>query len=356
MREPAWWYRSEQSWPSRALSPIASVWSRAAIRRFEKGTPVDIGVPTICVGNFTAGGTGKTPLSILIGQELIRIGKSPAFLTRGYGGRTKGPHWVAPDRDTSAEVGDEPLLLARIAPTLVARDRAAGARAIVSTGAGHDVVILDDGLQNPTVAKSLAIAVVDGGRGVGNGAVIPAGPLRAPLPFQLGLVSAVVVNLGSQPLSDTGGDRTAADAPIPFVRWLRDHFGGPVISATVRPTSDTSWLAATKIIAFSGIGVPARFFELLSQLGAELVARRAFPDHHQFTENEARQLLEEARQTGATLCTTEKDGVRLPRDKSARGALREASRVLPIGLHFEPRDQLRLTSLLEASLATGRRL
>lgn len=355
MREPSWWYRTELSWPARALAPIAGAWGRAAIRRFEQGAPFDPGVPTICIGNFTAGGTGKTPLALLIAEQLTSLGTRPAFLTRGYGGRLEGPHWVAPDRDTAADVGDEPLLLARLAPTLVAKDRAAGARAIIATGADHGAIVMDDGLQNASVAKTLAIAVVDGQRGIGNGAVIPAGPLRAPLAFQLGLVSAIVVNLGSAPEIGPEHEPAALEAQIPFVRWLRDSFGGPVISSTTRPVGDTAWLRETKVLAFSGIGVPARFFDLLEQLGAHLVERRAFPDHHAFTEREARALLDSARSAGAVLCTTAKDYVRLPGDRSAAGALREASRVLPVGLHFEPRAQLRLTSLLQASLAPGRR-
>lgn len=355
MREPSWWYRTELSWPARALAPIAGAWGRAAIRRFEQGAPFDPGVPTICIGNFTAGGTGKTPLALLIAEQLTSLGTRPAFLTRGYGGRLEGPHWVAPDRDTAADVGDEPLLLARLAPTLVAKDRAAGARAIIATGADHGAIVMDDGLQNPSVAKTLAIAVVDGRRGIGNGAVIPAGPLRAPLDFQLGLVSAIVVNLGTTPSTAPDHDLIAHEAQIPFVRWLRDTFGGPVISAVTRPVGDASWLRGTKVLAFSGIGVPARFFDLLEKLGADLVERRAFPDHHAFTEKEARALLADASRSGAVLCTTEKDSVRLPMDDRPCGTLRAASRTLPIGLHFEPRDRLRLSSLLGASLAPGRR-
>jgi tetraacyldisaccharide 4'-kinase len=296
----------------------------------------------VCVGNFTAGGTGKTPLSLLIARTIEALGAKPAFLTRGYGGRIAGPHWVSSGRDSARDVGDEPLLLANVAPTLVCRDRAAGARAIVSTGAGHGAIVMDDGLQNGALAKDLTIAVVDGRRGVGNGLVIPAGPLRAPLAFQLSLADAVVVNMA---------ESTSEAAPeSDFPDWLRRHFGGPVMRAVTRAAGDTSWIDDQPLLAFSGIGAPERFFKLVERLGGRIVERRVFADHHAFTEAEARALVASARSHGATLCTTEKDWVRLA-PAGAMGVLRSEARVLSIRLELEERDAFRLKGLIEASLA-----
>ena len=338
--EPGWWYGSAPGPLARALVPLARIWGAAAERRFHRGGAYRAAVPVVCIGNFTAGGTGKTPLALLVAAELERLGARPAFLTRGYGGSVAGPHWVVPGHDSATTVGDEPLLLARIAPTLVCRNRAEGARAIVAMGARHGAIVMDDGLQNGTLAKDLVLAVVDGRRGIGNGLVMPAGPLRAPLAFQLALADAIVVNM---PEGTPGGDTS-------FTTWLRDHFGGPVMRATTRPDGDTGWIAGAEVLAFSGIGAPERFFGLLERLGAGRVTRRAFPDHHAFSEAEARALLADARARGATLCTTEKDWVRLASD-GARGELGAATRVLEVRVALDDRDQVRLRGLLEALLA-----
>lgn len=345
LREPAWWYRDAPTPTARLLSPIAHVWAATAERRFRQGEAWRAPVPVVCIGNLTAGGTGKTPLSLMLASNLEKRGARPAFLTRGYGGTISGPHWVAPGHDTAREVGDEPLLLAATAPTMVSRDRAAGARAIVATGASHGAIVMDDGLQNGALAKDLTIAVVDGRRGIGNGLVMPAGPLRAPLAFQLALVDAVVVNApaGSDPTPPAGS----------FATWLRTHFGGPVMDAETRPVGDTGWIAGAATIAYSGIGAPERFFRLLESLGATIARRHAFADHHAFTEGEARRLLAEAKASGATLCTTRKDIVRLP-DHGWLGELKAASRVLDIGLQLAARDALRLQSLIDALFAVRR--
>ena len=194
LEEPSWWYdASEDDLRVRALRPISGLFGWAAQRRLLNAKPYQSRLPVICVGNFTAGGTGKTPLSLMIATLLKERGAKPAFLTRGYSGRKTGPVWVNPSADLASDVGDEPLLLAACAPTMVARDRAKGAQEIeASPMASH--IIMDDGLQNPSLAKALSIAVVDAVRGLGNGEVIPAGPLRAPIDFQFGLVDAVVVN------------------------------------------------------------------------------------------------------------------------------------------------------------------
>lgn len=343
--EPSWWYRAAPSPTARLLAPVAWLWGRAAERRYARGEGYRAPIPVVCIGNFTAGGTGKTPLALLVAAELQRLGAAPAFLSRGYGGRIAGPHWVVPGQDGARDVGDEPLLLARVAPTLIARDRAAGARAIVASGRGIGAIVMDDGLQNGGLAKDLVLAVVDGRRGIGNGLVMPAGPLRAPLDFQLGLAEAIVVN------TPAGAEATANGfAANDFTNWLRRRFGGSVMTATTGPAGDNDWLRGAAVLAFSGIGAPERFFGLVERLGARIVERRAFPDHHVFTDAEAQRLLADARGRDAMLVTTEKDWVRLA-EIGATGALKAGARVLPVALAFDARDRLRLSGLIEALLA-----
>jgi tetraacyldisaccharide 4'-kinase len=318
---------------------MGTLWGAATENRFKRAASIRVDIPVICIGNLTAGGTGKTPFSLLVAELAGELGLEPAFLTRGYGGVLPGPHWVAPDRDSAQDVGDEPLLLARKAPTVISRDRAAGARAITTATAGNGAIIMDDGLQNGSLAKDLVIAVVDGRRGIGNGLVIPAGPLRARLAFQLPLVDAIVVNVPE------GADPDA----LPVFSWLENTFNGTVLTATTRPAGDTSWMAGTPIMAFSGIGAPERFFDLARRLGGRLDVPRVFPDHHVFDDADARSLLDEARRRGATLCTTEKDRVRLG-NTGSQAELKTLTRVLEIRMDFAEADRMRLLALIERSI------
>jgi tetraacyldisaccharide 4'-kinase len=346
LEEPSWWYGPADAWPARALAPAAALWGRLAARRLVRGRLFRSRLPVICVGNFTAGGTGKTPLAIRIGRELQALGRRPAFLTRGYGGITAGPLCIDPEGDAAARVGDEPLLLARVAPTIVARDRAAGAAAIerLDGGQGADTIVMDDGLQNPRLAKDLVVAVVDGRRGLGNGRVMPAGPLRAPLALQLDLVDAIVVNRVG------GGDAVAQ----PVEDWLRGRFTGPVMVATTRPLGSLDWLREAKVVAYCGIGAPRRFFDLLAAQGARVAAEAVFADHHAFTEREAEHLLALAARHGARLVSTEKDLARLSGLGGVRRALAAASSPLVIETHLEPRDAERLRALLESAVVETR--
>jgi len=343
LREPHWWYADGTPAMARVLQPIAHVWGAAAIRRHQRGESFRAELPVVCVGNLTAGGTGKTPLALLLAEVLNGRGIRPAFLTRGYGGRLRGPHWVRAGIDAASDVGDEPLLLARAAATLVCSDRALGAKAVAAGPERYGAIIMDDGLQNGSLAKDLVIAVVDGRRGIGNGLVMPAGPLRAPLDYQLGLADAVVVNM-------VHGQRGSGASQGSFPAWLRDNFGGPVLDATTGPVGDVGWLTSGPLLAYSGIGAPERFFRLLEHEGGRIAGRRAFADHHVYTDAEARELLGKARELGAQLCTTEKDWVRLGVG-GVQAELRAATRTLAVRLHFSEPDGLRLAGLIDGLLA-----
>jgi tetraacyldisaccharide 4'-kinase len=347
MREPKWWYEPDAGTVVRLLEPVGSLWGRLVRRRFERTPSYKAAVPVICIGNFTAGGAGKTPLSLEVAELVSAMGLRPAFLSRGYGGSIQGPHWVDPARDQSADVGDEPRLLASACPTLICRNRAEGARAITSAlspnGNATDVIIMDDGLQNPQLAKDLTLAVIDGRRGVGNSRTMPAGPLRAPLDFQLSLVDAIVVNRGSDP----------TPASDDFADKLRRDFEGPVLDAGLSPKGPTDWLTSAPVVAFAGIGVPDRFYATLAALGAGPVAQVSFPDHHEFTAADASRLLALARSHNAILVTTEKDYARLAGGDGPLAELREIARPLPVRMKLEPRDENRLVALIEG--AVGRR-
>lgn len=345
--EPGWWYDKDGGWRARALAPVASVYGWAAERRWRKRQPYRSRLPVICVGNFTAGGTGKTPLSLLIARELKAMGEKPAFLTRGYGGRIRVPHWVDPSSDSPGDVGDEPLLLVREAPTMVARDRRDGARTIEGSPVPASVIVMDDGLQNPSLAKDVTLALVDGDRGIGNGRLIPAGPLRAPLDLQLRLSDAIIVT-GRRTTSAEGEDRTGA-----LLERLRKDFPGPVLAAMAEPAADAGWLKSTDVVAYAGIGNPDRFFDLLQRLGAKVAARIVFADHHPYAEGDAKRLLELAEASKAVLVTTEKDWVRLPAGGGAIGKLKDTSRTLPIQLVLNEHDHARLVDMLATAARTG---
>lgn len=331
-KTPSWWYRKKGGIAA-ALSPLAALYGRAAAARMAKADAYRSRLPVICIGNFTAGGGGKTPTAIAVGTLLKTMGKSPAFLTRGYGGSAKDVVRVA-GQDADA-VGDEPLLLAAVAPTFVSPDRAAGAKAIEETAA--DVIVMDDGFQNPSLAKDLSLIVVDAASGLGNGLVIPAGPLRAPLEAQVARADALLAI----------GDGKKADALIAAFEGA----GKPVLRAKIEPAPhmDPRWLSVLPVIGFAGIARPNKFFATLKSNGARLIASHDFGDHHRFSEKEAKRLLQEAEEKKAMLVTTEKDWARLPEDDedSALTELKHRSRPFPIVVTFE--DEARMTELLGAA-------
>ncbi|MDX2202766.1 MAG: tetraacyldisaccharide 4'-kinase [Hyphomicrobiaceae bacterium] len=341
LEEPAWWYAREPNRVARLLSPLGRLWGHVARRRLARARPYRSRLPVVCIGNFTAGGTGKTPLVLHVCALLAARGEAPAALTRGYGGSFKGPYWVDPVHDHAAQVGDEALLLAAAARTLVSRNRALGARAIEAGPHATSVIVMDDGLQNPSLEKDLVIAVVDGARGFGNGRVLPAGPLRAPLDVQLALADLIVVN--EPPGSDAG-----------VAEGLRRSFTGPVLRAGTVPREDTAWLRDRPVLAWAGIGNPARFFATLHGLGADVRAQRTFRDHHELRPEEAAALLALAEANDWQLVTTEKDLVRLGRRDGAAGVLAMHARALPIRLAFAGNDGERLGELIASSLHARR--
>ena len=338
--EPPWWYRAPPSGIATVLRPLAALYGWAVVARYWRATPYRSRLPVICVGNFTAGGTGKTPLVVHLCERLKAAGHEPVALTRGYGGRLSGPYWVNAKSDVARDVGDEALLLARAAPTLVARDRRAGAHAIETGPHPVTVIVMDDGLQNPGLAKDLTLAVVDGGRGLGNGLTMPAGPLRAPLPFQLELTDAVVVN------------GAGSDAPV--AEWLRHRFAGSVLRSSLVPAESADWLKGTRVVAWAGIGAPERFFTMLASLGADMAEKLAFRDHQWLGDRDAARLLDLARRHAATLVTTAKDMARLTGAAGACAELAAASRVLHVKQVFAEPDAERLMSLIDTALEARR--
>ena len=333
MREPAFWWDPDGGrwW----LKPFASAYGIAAAMRMRSAAR-RAGVPVICLGNLTVGGAGKTPAAIEVGRLLLAAHERPYFLSRGYGGRLAGPARVEPARHTAAAVGDEPLLLARLAPTIVSRDRVAGAEAAHRDGA--TVIVMDDGFQNPTLTKDLAIVLVDGHRGIGNGRVVPAGPLRAPLAAQLARAHALLL---------VGAPLRAGSV----VEEARRH-DLPVLRAHLRP--DPKLIAALgrgRVLAFAGIGDPEKFFATLSDAGVAVAVTRSFPDHHRYTRAEARALREEADREGLMLVTTEKDLARLKGDEETAELVAHAQ-ALPVALVFE--QEAAFKSLLLERIAAAR--
>jgi tetraacyldisaccharide 4'-kinase len=315
MREPAFWW---QPGTGRLLAPVAAVYGAVAAMRMQFAGR-RAAVPVICVGNLTVGGAGKTPAALEIARLLLVEHERPFFLSRGYGGRLSGPVRVNPSSHVAADVGDEPLLLAGLAPTIVARNRVAGAHTAYLGGAS--VVVMDDGFQNPSVVKDLAILVVDGRRGIGNGRVIPAGPLRAPLPAQIAKADALIL---------VGGPEGAA-----AVAAAARGRGIPAFHGRLAPDRKTvAALGERKVLAFAGIGDPEKFFATLAETGIEVPERASFPDHHRYTPDEAAALLARADKSRLVLLTTEKDLARLSGD-ARLAALAARARALPVRLVIE---------------------
>jgi tetraacyldisaccharide 4'-kinase len=293
MRAPEFW-RQEGGLAGRLLAPAGCALAHAGRLRRYAARPTILPVPVICIGNLVAGGAGKTPVALAVGQYLRARGANPHFLLRGYGGRLPGPVQVDPQRHSARDVGDEALLLAAAGPSWVARDRAAGGLAALRDGAG--IVVMDDGFQNPGLFQDLSLLVVDGAYGFGNGRVMPAGPLREPIADGLDRADAVVV---------MGPDRAGISATVAKTAEI------PILGASLTPTPAAEALAGCRIIAFAGIGRPEKFFDSLAALPCTLVATHPFPDHHRYTDDELAALRRDAAGSDALLVTTAKDAARL---------------------------------------------
>jgi tetraacyldisaccharide 4'-kinase len=283
---PAFWDDPDSAL-GKILSPLGALYAGATAWRLAHAKPWTASVPVICVGNLTAGGAGKTPVV----RDLAARLRNPAILSRGYGGREDGPLKVDPVKHSTADVGDEPLLLAQDAACWIAADRAAGAKAAVSDGA--QIIVMDDGLQNPGLVQDLRLIVVDGPTGFGNRRAIPAGPLRESIAGGIARAHALIV---------VGEDRHS----------LAQEFGGrlPVLRAKLQP-HDADRLSGLRVVAFAGIGRPAKFRDTLAEAGAAIAGFHGFADHHPYRDAELQTLAAEAERLGAALATTEKDWVRL---------------------------------------------
>jgi tetraacyldisaccharide 4'-kinase len=330
MREPAFWWRAASVAAALLAPPAMAYGAIAALRLARSGHRA--GVPVVCIGNLTVGGAGKTPLALAVTGMLKAAGETPFLMSRGYGGRLAGPLRVDPARHVAREVGDEPLLLARAAPTIVARDRVKGAKAAIAGGAS--LIVMDDGFQNPSLQKDFSVLAIDARRGIGNGRVIPAGPLRAPVKAQLDRADALVV-VGS-----------AASEPAVAQEARKRRVA--VFQASLRPDAAAVRELRGAALAFAGIGDPEKFFATLAQAGITVAVARAFPDHHRFAAAEAKALCETADREGLALVTTEKDMARLQGDAEV-AELATRARALPVTLEFD--DAAAFERLLREKIA-----
>ncbi len=334
MREPRFWHGAP-SLTSSLLLPLAAIYGVIAAKRMQRGG-LNAGVPVICVGNYHVGGAGKTPTVLALAKLLRELGETPVVLSRGYGGKLRGPVKVDPERHAAADVGDEPLMLAATLPVVIARQRADGvpmARSLAAT-----VILLDDGFQSPAVSKDASLIVIDGHRGLGNGQVFPAGPLRAPLRPQIARTDALIIVGNGTAAEAVAADVAAQDKPV-----LRAHL--------VPNETCVASLRGKRVLAFAGIGDPARFFGTLQACGIDVVRSRAFADHHAFSRSEIDGLIAEAGRDALTLVTTEKDLARL---WSGGGMPGWAKAIVPLAVTLEFEDLGKLKRFVTDQLFKAR--
>jgi tetraacyldisaccharide 4'-kinase len=334
MREPAFWH-TPNSWKSHLLRPLGALYGAVAAQRLRR-KGLDAGIPVVCVGNYHVGGAGKTPTVLALAKILRDLDEVPVVLSRGYGGRLRGPVMVDPARHSAADVGDEPLMLAVHMPVAVSRERIDGVALAKSQRAS--VILMDDGFQNPSIAKDASLIVIDSERGLGNGLVLPAGPLRAPLKPQLACTDALIVV----------GEGIAARAVAAEIAAR----GAPVLSARLEPdAASLAQLNGKRVFAFAGIGDPGRFFRTLRAGRIEVVRERAFADHHRFSDSEIESLLTDASRDGLTVVTTEKDFARLHPAEETPAHLRD---IVPFKVTLEFAEEGRLRKFLSDRLFRAR--
>jgi tetraacyldisaccharide 4'-kinase len=315
MRAPDFWAKPGHA-AALALLPLSWLWRGLMALDAGRARPQRVGVPVLSVGNLVLGGAGKTPVALALAERLAQLGAEPHILSKGYGGSEPGPLRVDAAHHQANAVGDEALLLARIAPTWVARDRSPGAKSACAAGA--TIILLDDGHQTWGLAKDFSIVVVDAGYGFGNGSVFPAGPLREPIQAGLARANLIVVVENS---GETSGPGDFADAI--------ERSGKPVARADLVAGPEGAELAGKNIVAFAGIGRPEKFFATVRATGANLATTRAFADHHPYSDAEFDELRQTAQRLGAQLVTTAKDAVRL------KPSQRESVTVLSARLEFQ---------------------
>jgi len=331
MREPAFWH-APSSWKSHLLRPLGALYGAIAAQRLSR-KGFDAGVPVICVGNYHIGGAGKTPTVLALARMLRELGETPVVLSRGYGGRLRGPVMVDPTRHGAGDVGDEPLMMAAQIPVAVSADRINGVALARSQRAS--VILMDDGFQNPSIAKDASLIVIDGERGLGNGFVFPAGPLRAPLLPQFARTDALIV-VGD----GAAGRAVAADVAAR---------GALVLASRLKPdAASLERLQGRRVFAFAGIGDPARFYRTLRTAGIEVARERTFADHHRFSKGEIESLVADAKAEQLALVTTEKDFARL------RGASTAIPDIVAFAVTLEFSDAARLKKFLTDRLFKAR--
>lgn len=322
-KTPAFWYKDTADWRAQALAAPSALYALGHAIHMASARPKTLPIPVICIGNITAGGAGKTPVARAM-MRLIQereLARNPAFLTRGYGGTEPGPIVVDPATHHAGTVGDESLLLSRDGTTILSRNRYDGAQLAVTNGC--DMIVMDDGLHNTSLHRDLNILVIDGIHGVGNGLMIPAGPLRAPLHDGLNRADIIII---------IGNDRTNIAARIPS--------GKPIIHA--RLVADATPQHGVHYHGFCGLGLPEKFKGTLHESGYTLTGFTAFPDHHPYTSDDLDTLAHIAET--ARLITTEKDAVRLPADFIARHTVD----ILPVSIRMNDDDAARLATAIGA--------
>lgn len=325
MRAPAFWFSDRRTISSLVLAPLAWLYGWGGRLRNAVVTSQKVSMPVVCIGNFVAGGAGKTPTALALATLLERAGTSVGFLTRGYGGKLSGPVMVEPDRHSFHDVGDEALLLAKTGPTIVAKDRRKGAAELCKIAI--DIIIMDDGFQNPSLHKDISLIVIDHNQGVGNHSVIPAGPLRASLDFQISRANGFVV---------IGGDLTDQT-----LKQKLEKSDKPLFTARLEAAGTAPDLAGKKVIAFTGIGIPEKFFATLQKAGVQIVEEIRFPDHHPFSQSDAEWLLSlQSDNSNCLLVTTAKDHIRLKNASDACARLYQASIPYEVVLKFDHEEAL----------------
>jgi tetraacyldisaccharide 4'-kinase len=313
MKAPTFWYK-QPGLTANLLAPLSLLWRLGGTVRRVMASPYRGQKPIICIGNIVAGGAGKTPAALAIAHALQQNGQVPVFVTLGYGGRLSGPLQVDPGLHTARDVGDEALLLACTAPVFIGRDRVAAIRQAEKHGS-H--IILDDGLQNPNVRPDIAFLVIDGGTALGNGYLIPAGPLRETLKEAMKRITAIIL------IGENIEQKLAGRARCPILR------------ASWQPNLPDDFPRTQKFFAFAGIANPAKFYATCKTAGLTLTGTEDFPDHHFFTGREIARLRKKAKEQNARLLTTEKDWVRLPDD------IRTQVTAFPVKLTFEEENVIK---------------